>query len=103
MVGSCDGPQARFAGLRTFLLLGLLGGTAGLLTHENHEGIGAVIAGGGIVFSIAAYVMAIRQVEVERDGTTEVAAILVVALGVFATAGSWLIAASAGSVVVLAQ
>ena len=100
--GHADGPQARFAGLRTFLLLGLLGGAAGLLTHENHEGIAAVIAAGGIAFSITAYVMAVRQEGIDRDGTTEAAAILVVALGVVAGAFSWLIAAAAGSLVVLA-
>lgn len=100
--GHADGPQARFAGLRTFLLLGLLGGTAGVLTVEGHEVIATLIAAGGIAFSIAAYVMAVRQVGVDRDGTTEAAAIVVVALGVFAAAVSWLIAAAAGSLVVLA-
>jgi uncharacterized membrane protein (DUF4010 family) len=100
--GHADGPQARFAGLRTFLLLGLLGGIAGLLTSEGHEVIATLIAAGGIAFSITAYVMAVRQVGVDRDGTTEAAAIVVVALGVFAGAVSWLIAAAAGSVVVLA-
>jgi len=100
--GHADGPQARFAGLRTFLLLGLLGGIAGLLTREDHEAIATLIAGGGMLFSIAAYVMAVRQDGVSRDGTTEAAAIVVVALGVFAASVSWLIAAAAGSVVVLA-
>jgi uncharacterized membrane protein (DUF4010 family) len=100
--GHADGPQARFAGLRTFLLLGLVGGIAGLLTREGYEVIATLIAGGGIAFSIAAYVMAVRQIGVDRDGTTEAAAIVVVALGVFAACVSWLIAAAAGSVVVLA-
>lgn len=100
--GHADGPDARFAGLRTFLLLGLLGGTAGLLTLENREIIATLIAAGGIAFSIAAYVVAMRSPGSSRDGTTEVAAILVVALGVLAGAVSWLIAAAAGSLVVLA-
>ncbi len=100
--GHAGGPQARFAGLRTFLLLGLLGGTAGLLVRENHEVIATLIAAGGIAFSVAAYVMAVRREGAELDGTTEVAAMLVVVLGVFATAVSWLIAAAAGSLVVLA-
>jgi len=100
--GHAEGPQARFAGLRTFLLLGLLGGTAGLLTRENHEVIATLIAAGGIAFSIAAYVMAVRQAGIDRDGTTEVAAILVIALGVLAGAVSWLLAAASGSLVVLA-
>ena len=100
--GHADGPQARFAGLRTFLLLGLIGGTAGLLTSEGHESIAAVIAGGGIAFAVVAYVMAVRQSGTDRDGTTEAAAILVVALGTLAVAVSWLIAAAVGSLVVLA-
>jgi uncharacterized membrane protein YhiD involved in acid resistance len=82
--GHAAGPQARFAGLRTFLLLGLLGGIAGLFTREGHEVIATVIAAGGIVFSTAAYVMAVRQDGINRDGTTEAAAIVVIALGVFA-------------------
>ena len=100
--GHADGPDARFAGLRTFLLLGLLGGTAGLLANENHEIIATLIAAGGVAFSIAAYVIAVRAPGSSRDGTTEVAAILVVSLGVLACAVSWLLAAAAGSLVVLA-
>ncbi len=100
--GHATGPQAHFAGLRTFLLLGLLGGTAGLLAREGHEIVAASIAAGGAALSIAAYVMVLRQEGVDRDGTTEAAAILVVALGVLAGAVSWLIAAAAGSLVVLA-
>lgn len=99
--GHAAGPNARFAGLRTFLLLGLLGGTAGLLASENQL-MAAVIAGGGVAFSITAYVMAVRQPGIDRDGTTEAAAILVVALGVIATAVSWLMAAAAASLVVFA-
>jgi uncharacterized membrane protein (DUF4010 family) len=100
--GHAAGPEARFAGLRTFLLLGLLGGAAGLLALEGHEILAAAIATGGAVLSITAYVMVVRQQGADRDGTTEAAALLVVALGVLAGAGSWLIAAGAGSVMVLA-
>jgi uncharacterized membrane protein (DUF4010 family) len=100
--GHAAGPQARFAGVRTFLMLGLLGGTAGLLAVDGHQVLAAAIAAGGVTLSIAAYAMFVRQPGADRDGTTETAAILVVALGVLATAGSWLIAAGAGSVMVLA-
>lgn len=99
--GHASGLRARFAGLRTFLLLGLLGGTAGLFVRENHEIMATLIASSGMVFSIAAYVMAARREGAELDGTTEVAAMLVVALGILATSVSWLIAAAAGSIVVL--
>jgi len=40
--GHASGPDARFAGLRTFLLLGLLGGSAGLLImRERADALGA--------------------------------------------------------------
>jgi uncharacterized membrane protein (DUF4010 family) len=100
--GHASGPDARFAGLRTFLMLGLLGGVAGLAAREGHQILAAVIAGSGAALSIAAYVMFVRQPGADRDGTTEIAAVLVVALGVLAAAISWLLAAAAGSLVVLA-
>lgn len=100
--GHATGPQARFAGLRTFLMLGLLGGCGGLLLSEGHEIAAAVLVTGGIGFSVAAYVMTVRRPGAETDGTTEGAAILVVALGLLAGSGLILIAAGTGSVVVLA-
>src|SRR5512141_2717479 len=100
--GHSTGPLARFAGLRTFLMLGLLGGCAGLFLAEGHELAAATIAAGGISFGVAAYVMAVRRPGVEADGTTEAAAILVVALGMLAGSGLVVLAAGAGSVVVLA-
>src|SRR5688572_8781130 len=100
--GHAAGPDARFAGLRTFLMLGLLGGVAGLAARDGHEILAAVIAAGGAGLSIAAYVTFVRQPGADRDGTTETAAIVVVALGVLAGSVSWLLAAGAGSLVVLA-
>ena len=100
--GHTTGPQARFAGLRTFLMLGLLGGCAGLFLDEGHELVAAAIAAGGIAFGVAAYVMAVGRPGAEPDGTTEAAAILAVALGLLAGSGSIVLAAGAGSAVVLA-
>ena len=94
--GHAAGPEARFAGLRTFLMLGLLGGVAGLAARQGHEILAAVIAAGGAGLSVAAYVMFVRQPGADREGTTETAAIVVVALGVLAGSVSWLIAAGAG-------
>jgi uncharacterized membrane protein (DUF4010 family) len=99
--GHASGVSARFAGLRTFLLIGLLGGCAGLLAREGHDLIAAAIVFGTAGMAIAAYVVATRAPDADRDGTTEVAAILVAALGVIAGAGSWAVAAGAGSLVVL--
>jgi uncharacterized membrane protein (DUF4010 family) len=99
--GHASGPDARFAGLRTFLILGLLGGAAGLLLREGHELIAAAIVIGAAGMCIAAYALSITSTS-DRDGTTEVAAIAVVALGAVAAGFSMFVAAAAGSVVVLA-
>lgn len=99
--GHAAGPDARFAGLRTFLLLGMLGGVAGLLAAAGAGAGAAVLASGGVLLAVAAYVMAVRRPGAELDGTTEAAAVVVVAIGVTAGLG-WLgLAAGAGSVVVL--
>jgi uncharacterized membrane protein (DUF4010 family) len=99
--GHASGVKARFAGLRTFLLIGLLGGSAGLLAREGHDLVAAAIVVGTAAMAIAAYVVATRAPDADRDGTTEVAAILVAVLGVIAGSGSWAVAAGAGSLVVL--
>ena len=100
--GHAAGVHARFAGVRTFFLQGLLGGSAGLLAIEGHELLAAAVAAGGVALSVSAYIMATRPEGADRDGTTEAAAILVVALGAVATSFSWLLAAGAASVMVLA-
>jgi uncharacterized membrane protein (DUF4010 family) len=100
--GHADGPNARFAGIRTFLMLGLLGGGAGLLAHSGLEILATALALGGLSLTVSAYIIAVRQTSSERDGTTEVAAILVIALGALAGAGFDAIAAGSGSLVVLA-
>lgn len=78
--GHATGPSARFAGIRTFSLLGLLAGLAGWLWANGLQILAAVLLAGaaGIV---AAYIAASR---VEVDGTTEVAAFVVLAAGVVA-------------------
>jgi uncharacterized membrane protein (DUF4010 family) len=100
--GHASGPHARFAGVRTMLLLGLLGGAAGLLLAASLAAVAVVIAGAGGALAVAAYVMAVRRPGTGIDGTTETAALLVIALGVLAGVG-WLgLAAGTGTIVVLA-
>ena len=82
--GHASGPGARFAGLRTFLILGLLGGCAGLLIALGFDVAGGLLAFGGVAFAAIAYAMAVRRPTVDLDGTTEAAALVVVALGGFA-------------------
>jgi uncharacterized membrane protein (DUF4010 family) len=100
--GHSSGPSARFAGLRTFMLIGLLGGSAGLFAREGYELPAAAILAATAAMCISAYVVSVRNDPADRDGTTEVAAILVAVLGAVACAVSWSIAAAAGSLVVVA-
>ena len=92
----------RFAGLRTFFMLGVLGGCAGLLATIGYPVAGAAMIGGGMALSVAAYVMGVRRAEGDPDGTTEVAALVVVALGAVAGTGLLVLAAGTGAIVVLA-
>src|SRR5687768_6530795 len=87
--GHADGPGARFDGIRTFTMLGAVAGLSGwLLSLQQHAAAFALLAGaiGIIVF---AYAAASRH---DIDATTEVAALVVVAAGVFAGLGSFRLA-----------
>ena len=97
-----SGRAPRFAGLRTFSLLGLLGGCAGLLMTTGHAAVAAATIAGGMALSVAAYVMSVRHAEGDPDGTTEVAASVVIALGALAGSGMLALAAGTGAVVLLA-
>lgn len=100
--GHATGPAARFAGLRTFFLLGLLGGAAGLLVAQGLTGPAAAILAGGAGLAVAAYVVAARRPGADPDGTTEAAALVVLALGTLAGLGYLAIASGSTAVVVLA-
>jgi uncharacterized membrane protein (DUF4010 family) len=99
--GHASGPAARFAGVRTFLLLGLLGGLAGWLIEGGLMAPGALLLGSGAGLTVSAYVMAARRTGA-ADGTTEVAALVVLALGAIATLGYPLVTSAVVSVMVLA-
>jgi uncharacterized membrane protein (DUF4010 family) len=99
--GHAKGPAAHFAGLRTFLILGLAGGIAGLLSASGDRVEGALVLLGGVALVVAAFVAAMRRTEVELDGTTEVAALAVLGLAVLAGGGQLALAAGAVAVIVL--
>jgi len=99
--GHASGPDARFAGLRTFFLLGLAGGVAGVIADLSLPEVAAAIVLGGAAMSVSAYAMAVRRPAAGTDGTTEVAALTIVALGVLAGLGWTGVAAGAGAIVVL--
>jgi uncharacterized membrane protein (DUF4010 family) len=91
--GHTRGPDARFAGVRTFALLGGLGGVAGLLLTAGFLWAATALLAGGAALSVAAYVMAVKREGSTTDGTTETAAIAVLAVGTMAGLG-WLALAS---------
>jgi uncharacterized membrane protein (DUF4010 family) len=82
--GHATGPKARFAGVRTFTLLGLVCGLSGWLWTAGLQGPAVVMLGGVSALVVVAYLAASRR---DVDGTTEVAAFVVMAAGVLAGAG----------------
>lgn len=83
--GHAVGPQARFAGIRTFTLLGSLGGLTGWLWTVGITVPSSILLAGAVLMVAAAYAAGSRQ---DIDGTTEVAALVVLAAGVLAGIGS---------------
>ena len=79
--GHAGGPQAHFAGIRTFTLMGGLAGVAGWLWSLGVQPVAIVLLAGATALVVAAYVAASRR---EVDGTTEVAALVVLSAGVLA-------------------
>ena len=110
--GHASGPNARFAGARSFLLLGLLGGIAGWLLAGGFIAAGVALLAAGSVLTITAYVMAARRTEAAEsrmaehessiEGTTEVAALVVLAIGTVSGLGFPLLTSAVASVMVLA-
>jgi len=99
--GHSTGPHARFAGVRTFFLLGAIGGVAGWLLDTGSPLVAAalLLATGGLI--VAAYLTAARRDAEAIDGTTETAAVLVLGVGLLAGMGSLRIASGAAAVIVL--
>jgi uncharacterized membrane protein (DUF4010 family) len=100
--GQAKGAEAHFGGLRTFTLLGLLGGVSGWLWTHEASLAGALLVGAAGALVVAAYAAATRR---DIDGTTEVAALVVIGaalvggLGQYATAS----AIAAGTALLLAE
>jgi uncharacterized membrane protein (DUF4010 family) len=82
--GHATGPQARFGGIRTFTLLGALGGMAGWLSMSGLLPLAVVLLAASSAIVVVGYVAASRT---SVDATTEVAAIVVLAAGTLSGAG----------------
>ncbi|HEV8365468.1 MAG TPA: MgtC/SapB family protein [Gemmatimonadaceae bacterium] len=103
--GHATGPSPRFAGLRTFFLLGTLGGVAGWLASS--ESVGALAIGVALLIAaaalvVSAYFLTARPGGQAVEATTEVAALSVLALGTLAGFGYLVVASGAAAVIVLA-
>jgi uncharacterized membrane protein (DUF4010 family) len=79
--GHAAGPAARFGGIRTFTMLGVLGGLSGWLWGLGVTAPAAILCAGAVLIIAIGYGAASRK---DVDGTTEVAALVVVAAGVLA-------------------
>jgi len=99
--GHASGPHARFAGARTFLLLGLIGGISGWLAGGGWVALGAALLGGAALLAVLAYLVASNQTG-DRDGTTETAALLVLATGTLCGLGHGRLGSGIAAVAVLA-
>jgi uncharacterized membrane protein (DUF4010 family) len=82
--GHASGAHARFGGIRTFTLLGALAGLAGWLSTGDFNPLAVVLLAAAAALVVAGYVAASRA---DIDGTTEVAALVVLAAGTLAGAG----------------
>jgi uncharacterized membrane protein (DUF4010 family) len=96
--GHADGPQARFAGIRTFTLLGLVGGLSGRLWADGITMPAAILMAGAVALVAAAYVAGSRH---DIDGTTEAVALVVLAAGMLAGTGSVRVASGISAISVL--
>ena len=82
--GHAKGPAARFAGVRTFTLLGGLAGLSGWLWAQGMPWLAAVLLAGAVALVVVAYLAVAAR---DPDGTTEVAALVTLAAGVLAGLG----------------
>jgi len=73
---------------------------SGLLIATEHDAAGVTLIAAGCVLSLVAYMAAVHRSHAQLDGTTELAALVVLALGVFAILGDPIVACSVGAVVV---
>ena len=87
---------SRVAGLRTFGLLGLTGGVAGLLSAA----LATALLGGAGLIVLTGYVRQSREPDT-RSATSAIAAILVLALGALATSGQPVAALAGAAATVL--
>jgi uncharacterized membrane protein (DUF4010 family) len=96
--GHAEGPGARFAGIRTFTMLGAVAGLSGLLANAGQTALAAILIAGAVAVVAAAYVAGSRH---DIDGTTEAAALVVLAAGLMAGLGAIRLASGVAALLIL--
>lgn len=99
--GHATGPTPRFAGTRTFLLLGLVSGIAGWLLVGGQAPLALTLLGACMALILAAYLVTARAGGDAVEATTEVAGLTVIGLAALAGAGEVRLASGAAALVVL--
>ena len=82
--GHASGPHARFGGIRTFTMLGGIAGLSGWLSANDLRLLAVVLLAGAAAVVAIGYAVAARS---DVDGTTEVAALVVLTAGTLAGSG----------------
>jgi len=94
-----DVAGARVAGIRTFALLGLIGGLAGA-AGEFSSALGAVLVAAAAAALLIGYARSLRRDE-SLSATTTVVGVATLAIGVFAANGHGALASAAAAVMTL--
>jgi uncharacterized membrane protein (DUF4010 family) len=89
--GHADGPHPHFGGIRTFTLLGLAAGLGGWLWAMSAPWLAVLLVAGAVGVVVIGYV---RVSAVDVDGTTEVAALVVIAAGLLSGLGQLRVASA---------
>jgi uncharacterized membrane protein (DUF4010 family) len=78
-------PGERVAGVRTFSMLGLVGGIAGVIGLRGQPMVAAALAAGAVAIMVIAYA---PELKTQRDSTSAVAALVTIAIGFLAGSGA---------------
>ena len=89
--GHATGPRARFGGIRTFTLLGGLGGMAGGFMAAGWTALAVILLAAPAALVVVSYAAVSRA---DIDGTTEVAGLVVLAAGALSGAGQTTLASA---------
>jgi uncharacterized membrane protein (DUF4010 family) len=93
------GLSERFAGVRTFVLVGLIGGLAAQVAGDGQLALAAILAAGVAAIAGISYAAAAKRGEV--DGTTEVASLVVLGAAILAGVGHLELGSAIGAVTAL--